>query len=590
MAWHSAIQESEKQVQERTNSYLRYAVDALFEVSSDGYIIFSTPAAEYQWGYPKNDLLGKPITDLVMPEEVDELCALLDEIRKERGRIKVVEHMMRMGDGSWQPCEIIAVGIRDNLFPDSVTLTCRNISERRSYQEQLNFQAYHDPLTKLPNRVFFTELLQNAIERASRSKENVGVIMLDLDNFKFINDTIDHVSGDLLLMHVGNRLQACARPGDTVARWAGDEFIMLLSDVDEETIVAISERIVSVLKAAAYVGGRDVYMTASMGAALSAQGMREADDLLRDVDSAMHQAKARGKDQIVFFDTAMNMIMVKRWELENDLRKALDNKEFRLFYQPIVSLDTGVMVEVEALIRWMHPEKGMICPSDFIPLAEENGLICSIGRWVLYEACRQGNEWRRSIPRIPPLVISVNLSARQLQEPKLLEEINMAVEQSGFSPDLLKIEITESATMEEGQETITKLDSIRQLGIRLAVDDFGTGYSSMSYLSSLPIDTLKIDRSFIAKMMSSMDDGAIVEAIVSLGKMLHMSITCEGIETREEAIKLRALGSDRGQGYYFGRPVPAEEITNTLQSGKLFAIDPSESDDFIDSSADRFSI
>jgi len=567
-----AFNENFQLTQNRINAYMSNTLDVLIGVSSDDVIAFTTPAATKQWMYKLDSLVGASIYDIISPMDHQQLSQVINACRMEPERIRIAELSLRMGNGDWRSCEVILVDLSLESDDATLILTCRDISERKSYQDRLEFQAFHDLLTELPNRALFLQILHNTMERVERTKNNVAIIFIDLDEFKLINENLGHIQGDYLLIHVANRLQACIRAGDTVARWTGDEFVILMEDVDDSAPLGMAERILSVLNTTVFVGGREVYISASIGIAIARHDDRSPEDLLRDAETAMHKAKVSGRSQLIVFDEAMNVQMAKRWELENGLRDAIKNNEFRVYYQPIVSLDTGVVTEVEALIRWISPDGALISPAEFIPLAEETGQIREIGIWVLAEACRQANNWRCNIPRVPPLVVSVNLSARQLREPDLVENVSRVIRESGLPVELLKLEITESVAMTEGDSVMGKLNDLRALGLRLAVDDFGTGYSSMSYLSTLPVETLKIDRSFISRMLRSQDDYAIVEAIVSLAKMLHLSITSEGVELPEEAFALRQLGCDRAQGYYYARPLPADAITQMLRDGIVFTI------------------
>jgi diguanylate cyclase (GGDEF)-like protein len=435
------------------------------------------------------------------------------------------------------------------------------IAERRQAQEQLAHQAFHDSLTGLPNRALFLDRLQRALAQARRAKDPVAVLFLDLDNFKVINDSLGHETGDGMLIAIAQRLRACVRPGDTVARLGGDEFTILLEDVDDACRVArVAERVAAALRAPLVIGGREVFTTASIGIAISTGGDEMPGDLLRDADTAMYQAKTGGKAGYAVFDRSMNTRALERLEIESDLRQALEQGELRLHFQPIVQLESGQLTEVEALVRWEHPKLGLVPPGRFIPVAEETGLIVPLGAWVLQEACRQGQAWQGQRPGDPPLVVSVNLSARQLQQADLVDMTARILEETGFDPARLKLEITESVMMLDAESTIGKLHQLKALGVHLAVDDFGTGYSSMAYLSSLPIDTLKIDRSFVSRLGQQTEAEAIVRAIISLAKTLNLQVTSEGIETPEQLAHLQALGCERGQGYYFARPLTGDAV------------------------------
>lgn len=553
--------ETLRQSEERFRALIRNASDVIAIVTPDGVIRYLSSAAQHLWGYAPEDLEGTCVFALMHPDEAGRPQALLAQACTGPDGGLTAELRLRQADSSWRLSEVILTNLLMEPGIEGIVLTCRDISERKAFEEQLAHQAFHDSLTGLPNRALFMERLGHAQARAKRGLTSVGVIFLDLDNFKVVNDSLGHEAGDHLLVTVAERLTACIRPGDTVARLGGDEFTILLEDLTEGTQVSgLAERIEKVLDLPVAVSGREVFTTGSLGIAVCLGDERTPDDLLRDADTAMYQAKTNGKARSVVFDRSMNADAVERLELETDLRRALEKDEFQVYYQPIVGLETGCIVEVEALVRWAHPERGLIPPLKFIPLAEETGLIVALGRWVLEQACRQGRFWQRQYPQEPPLVISVNLSARQLQHPGLVADVTEVLRETELHPSSLKLEITESVMMLDSETTIPRLHQLKALGIHLAVDDFGTGYSSMSYLSSLPIDTLKIDRAFVNNMGRNPEDMAIVRAIVSLAKTLNLRITSEGIENQEQLAQLHALGCDQGQGYHFDRPMPADQL------------------------------
>jgi diguanylate cyclase (GGDEF)-like protein/PAS domain S-box-containing protein len=442
-----------------------------------------------------------------------------------------------------------------------LTVSGRDITERKALEGELARQAFHDGLTQLSNRVLFMDRLAHALARTSRRDERVAVLFVDLDRFKVVNDSLGHGVGDQLLVEVGRRLQGCLRPEDTIARLGGDEFGILLEDVTGPSAATqVAERIAAQLEAPVLLEGREVFVTASVGIALSAPGRARPEEVLRDADLAMYNAKGKGKARYEVFEGTMTAPAIQRLDLEIDLRSAIARQEFRTYYQPIVSLETGRIVEVEALIRWQHRHRGLLLPEAFIELAEETGLIVPVGRWVVAEVCRQACLWHHDYPGDPPLVVSVNLSARQFQQPDLIHEIAEALRESGLDPENLTLEITESVVMHDAPSTLAKLRALKDLGIKLAIDDFGTGYSSLGYLKRFPVDTLKIDRSFVTGIGRDPEDLAIVRAVVTVAKSLHLSVTAEGIESAEQVAQLRALGCDRGQGFYFARPLSEDSM------------------------------
>ncbi len=472
--------------------------------------------------------------------------------------------------------EIGTLMVSFNRMMATIEQQSEEISQFPRRLEQLTRQAFRDSLTGLPNRALFMDRLTHGLTRARRRHEHLAVLFLDLDRFKVVNDTLGHAVGDQLLIEVSNRLSASLRPGDTVARLGGDEFGLLLEDVaDAETADAVALRIEAEMARPLLFEGREVFITASIGIALSSARIGSPEEMLRDADLAMYHAKAKGSARHEVFDNGMSAPALDRMDLEMDLRTAISRHEFRLHYQPILRLDTGRITEVEALIRWQHEKRGLLQPDAFIGLTEETGLIVPIGQWVLSEACRQARAWQLEFPSDPPLVMSVNLSAKQFQHPQLVGEITRALVESGLEASCLKLEITESVVMQDAPATLAKLRELKDLGIRLAIDDFGTGYSSLGYLKSFPVDTLKIDRSFVRGLSGEGGDSAIVRAVVTVAKSLHMDVTAEGIETDEQRIELKAIGCDRGQGFLFARPGDAEHVRPLLaisKSGALVAV------------------
>ena len=443
-----------------------------------------------------------------------------------------------------------------------------DITERKVAEERLLFDAMHDTLTGLPNRALFMDRLGQAIARAQRREGYAfAVLFLDLDRFKVVNDSLGHMVGDRLLVEMARRLATCLRPADTVARLGGDEFVVLLEDIRTATDATLfADRIQKGLKAPFSLEGREVYTAASIGIALSATGYEHAEDLLRDADIAMYRAKSMGKARSAVFDRAMHSSAMALLELETELRRAVERMDFRMVYQPIVSLENRRIVGFEALIRWQHPTKGDIPPTKFIPLAEETGLIVPVGQWILRESCRQLRAWQGLARRSPPLTMSVNLSGIQLLQPELIMQIDLLLRETGLDGRTLKLEITESVIMEHAQYALDMLKQLKAQNIKLAIDDFGTGYSSMSYLRRYPIDTVKVDQSFVARITSDEENLEIVRSIVTMAHNLKMDVVAEGVETKGQLDKLRALSCEYGQGYYFSRPVERDAAEALLLS------------------------
>ena len=433
------------------------------------------------------------------------------------------------------------------------------ITERKRAEEQLVQRAFSDSLTGLANRALLLDRLGRALKRRSRHPDYLfAVLFLDLDRFKLVNDSLGHNVGDELLRAVARRLKKCLRSQeDTVARLGGDEFTMFLEDIKDETdATRVAERIHKELRISFQVDGHEVFTTSSIGIALSSTGYTQPEDLLRDADTAMYRAKALGKACYSMFDTAMHKRAVALLQLDHDLRRALEQKEFRLHYQPIVLLETVEVLGLEALLRWEHPERGLVPPAEFIPLAEETRLIIPIGRWVLEEACRQVRAWQAQFGADVP--VNVNLSGKQLSQRDLVDQITQILQEFSLDGRSLKLEITESMIMEDIESVITTLRQLKALGIQSSMDDFGTGYSSLSYLHRLPIDVIKIDRSFVSGSRSGVEKPEVVRTIITLARDLGMDVVAEGIETAEQLAQLRALGCKYGQGYLFSKPLNGE--------------------------------
>jgi len=450
-----------------------------------------------------------------------------------------------------------------------------DISERKRAEERLVHEALHDALTGLPNRGLFLDRLHGAIARGRRrSSYGYAVLFLDLDRFKLVNDSLGHLLGDQLLIHVARRLQSCLRPGDTIARLGGDEFTVLLEDMEDPSEASrVAERIRLVFDAPFDVQGHDVFTTASIGIALGGPRYDRPEAVLRDADTALHRAKAEGKARHRLFDTPMHVAAVEHLQLENDLRRALERGEFRLNYQPIVELDTGTVIGFEALVRWQHPERGLLQPDAFIPLTEETGLVMALGDWVLRDSCRQLAAWDATIPGAEALSITVNLSSRQIDDRDLVERVAAAVRDAGIEPRRLKLEVTESLIVGNPSAAAELLNRIKALGCEICLDDFGTGYSSLSYLLRLPIDVIKVDRSFLVDLGRGTRNAEIVWAVLELARRLGMRVIAEGVETHSQVLHLRELDCAYAQGYYFSRPLDADAAVD-LATSRVVSIGP----------------
>ena len=443
-----------------------------------------------------------------------------------------------------------------------------DLTVKRETQEHLLYSTLHDALTGLPNRSLFTERLRHAMRRSARHPDDLfAVLFLDLDRFKEVNDNLGHFAGDELLRAVARRLEACIRPEDTVARLSGDEFAILLESITEISDAGrVAERIEEALSFPINIAGAEVTTSASMGIVTSTMAHDQPEQILRSADMAMYRAKAAGRARYELFDRAMHTDALARLQLETDLRRAVERGEFRLHYQPVVSLRTGRITGFEALVRWQHPERGLVQPADFIPVAEETGLILPMGRWVLSEACRQIREWNKTHPRSEPLTIGVNLSARQFSQSSLVDQLKQVLESSGVSPTSLRLELTEAAIIDRGRYSVAVLLQIRELGVQVYLDDFGTGYSSLSYLHGLPVDGIKIDRAFVSDLDTNEDNLRLVRTLLTLSEIVGIRAEAEGISSAEQLKELRSLNCEQGQGYLFSAPITSDAVEQLLRA------------------------
>ncbi|MHB1231189.1 MAG: putative bifunctional diguanylate cyclase/phosphodiesterase [Burkholderiales bacterium] len=447
------------------------------------------------------------------------------------------------------------------------TMEAHKLAEQvQTAKVELDHLAHHDVLTDLPNRTLLQDRLSQAIELARRQGRQLAVMFMDLDQFKHINDSLGHAVGDQLLRSVARRLVACVRQSDTVSRQGGDEFVLLLPSIEQAEDAALSaQKILVALALPHRIDWHDLHIGVSIGISIYPNDGQDAETLIKSADIAMYYAKEGGRNNYKFFEQSMNVLAVQRQSVEASLRRALERQEFVLHYQPKINLRSGTIVGVEALIRWQHPQRGLLPPAQFVPIAEDCGLILPIGRWVLRAACLQARAWVQA--GLPPITIAVNTSALEFRAKDFLENIRTTLAETQLEPRYLELELTESVLMRDAEATDVMLHALADLGVKLAVDDFGTGYSSLSYLRKFPIDTLKIDQSFVNRISSNPEDAAIVSAVIGMGKSLKQSVIAEGVETPEQCTFLRAEQCDEGQGYYFGRPMAAEALAAVLQTG-----------------------
>jgi diguanylate cyclase (GGDEF)-like protein/PAS domain S-box-containing protein len=534
--------------------------DVIALCEPDGTVTYLSLAARTVFGHDPDDVCGRRIQDLAHPEDA---AALTQALAGARGRGTPgdpvqVTWRIRGPQGSWRDVEAVIADQLDDPDVGALVLHVRDITERLSLQAQLGFRTFHDELTGLPNRALLRDRLQRALNRSGTAAGcQVGLLCIDLDGFKAVNDTLGHDHGDLLLRVIADRLDTLGS-GGMVARLGGDEFAVLLPEVDgPERCATVAEQALAVIREPLEIDGRPITVSASIGFAVAHPGM-SGTDLLRDADLAMYAAKAR-QNQAEAFTPALRVEAMARFDLQNELRNAVRAGDLVLYYQPVVDLETGATVSVEALVRWDHPTRGLLSPLLFIPLAEESGIIQALGAWVLDEAVRQTAIWNQ---QGAALSVSVNLSVREVRD-GLASRVAATLAEAGLSPDLLVLELTESLFL-EGTPELEELALLRRTGVRLAIDDFGTGYSSLSYLGRLPVDILKIDRSFTSGVGAVDELTALTDGIVALGQRLGLTVLAEGIETETQLTELRRMGCRRGQGFLFSRPVPVPELARHL--------------------------
>ncbi|PJA24791.1 MAG: hypothetical protein COX57_06590, partial [Alphaproteobacteria bacterium CG_4_10_14_0_2_um_filter_63_37] len=550
--------------EERIHLLLDSTAEGIYGIDREGLCTFINPAAAQMFGYPQTEaLIGKNLHDLThhtLPDGTPyprQECRMLWPLASGEGVLVEDEWFWRR-DGASFPVSYSSYPIRQGGEITGVVVTFTNITDRVQAEERIRHLAEHDPLTDLPNRTLLTDRMHQAIARARRSGELLGVLFLDLDNFKTINDSLGHEIGDQILCQVGHRLTMCLRDIDTVSRQGGDEFVILLDGIpNADETARLAERILVVLAEPIQIQGLELSITPSIGITLYPNDGHNPSQLIRNADAAMYQAKQSGRNNFQFFTQDLNQRAFARLALENALRRAVERAEFAVYYQPLVDLKTGQISGMEALLRWHHPERGVLAPGEFIQVAEESGVIVPLGMWVLREACRQLQQWRKE--GLPPLLMAVNLSGLQLRQPHLAEEVKKALEAYDIEPHWLELELTESVLVREGGGPQEILGKLKTMGVKLAIDDFGTRYSSLAYLKRFAIDRIKIDRSFIQDLPGDEENAAIVRAIVSMAHSLRLEVLAEGIETQGQLNFVRREGCDAAQGYLFSRPLPAAE-------------------------------
>ena len=561
------------------------AADMIALVDCDGRRLYNSPAYQKVLGYSPEELKATSSIEQIHPDDRARVLKAAERASLS-GRGERMEYRVRHKDGTWRTLESTASPIRNAKGQtEKLVIVNRDITERKRAEEMLVHNAFHDGLTNLPNRALFLDRLQHALTLSKkRSNYKFAVLLIDVDEFKIINDSLGHTAGDELLIQIGQRLKDSVRQVDTVsrprasevlgrptnddtlARLGGDEFTILLDDIrDPIEAVRVAERVQAELATPFVVNHQEIVISASIGIASSTSPHTQAEDLLRDADIAMYRAKRAGKARCEVSDTAMHANAVKRLRLETDLRKALDQGEFRVYYQPIVSLQTGKITGFEALTRWQRPE-GILPPIEFIAVAEEIGLIIPMNRQLLREACQHLRSWQSEFPSSPPLTMSVNITSREFAQPDLASEIRKSLEQTGVDPGCLQLEITETIAMGDAEKSGHVLAQLKATGIGLSIDDFGTGYSSLSRLRRIPVDTLKIDRAFISHMDSDPENREIVRIIIMLAHNLGLKVVAEGAETEEHINLLKQLNCEMAQGYFFSRPADDQAMAKLLVS------------------------
>ncbi|WNR46726.1 EAL domain-containing protein [Paenibacillus roseipurpureus] len=553
-----------KTLEKRFRSVVESAVDAIILADNKGRIILWNQGAHRMLGYGENEMIGKQMSTL-FPERYNLLYRADIAKALQTGKSELLGHTVEMhalrNDQNELPIEV-SIAIWEEEGSYFLSNIIRDISERKKSEEKINQMVYRDPLTGLPNRLLLNDRLMLALNQADANQQVIGIMFIDLDRFKYINDTLGHAMGDRLLVEVAGRFQSCVGKGDTLSRQGGDEFIILWTNTSEDDMMKKAQRIVELFSQSFSIEDHELFVTPSIGISLYPADGSDMDTLIKNADTAMYRVKEIGKNDFQFYTPEMNEMVSKKMQLEIGLRKALERKEFEVYYQPQIDVNSGRVIGVEALIRWEHPKLGFISPVEFIPIAEETGLIIPIGEWVLKEACRQNKEWQNQ--GFPAMRMAVNISSRQFKQSNLIAIVSKALEESGLEPHYLELELTESI-IQDSKYAIMTMHQLKQMGIYLSIDDFGTGYSSLSYLKLFPIDSLKIDQSFTRNMFEDDKDAALVHTIISMAHNLDLKVIAEGVETEAQLAFLSQRQCNEAQGYLFSRPLPAHAISELIK-------------------------
>lgn len=568
---HAEVEESE----ERFRALVSNASDMVLVVDVDDIVTYASPSVKRVCGHTEAALIGAQLQQCVFPDDAAKVALALHTARSEPGQPLTVNFRVPDPDGRIRFIEAALSDLSDEPTVSGVVLNGRDVSEREALEEELRHAAYRDPLTGLPNRALFNGHLEATWPRGD-SSVTLALLLVDLDRFKMVNDTRGHAAGDEILVRAASRIRDMSPPGGFLARLGGDEFAMLVRTADAELATKLAAQITD-----AFQRNNDGVPSVSIGVATHGPGRDTPGDLVRAADLALYDAKRRGRGGYTLFDPDQDSLWIERLELEEDLRNSVKRGQLRLLYQPIVNMETRRVVASEALVRWHHPERGIVSPGVFIPLAEESGMIVEIGDWVLREAIRRIADWEQRFDgeglNGGNRYVSVNVSAAELRDPLYAERVGQALSDAGVPPQCLQLELTETLLADDGHELIRRLEDLKAQGIRLAIDDFGTGYSSLSYLSRMPVDVMKVDRSFVAGMLSSQRVESVVRATISLAQALELKVVAEGVETTAQRDKLLALGETLGQGYLYERPLPPEELEALF--GKELVVQPSDGAD-----------
>jgi diguanylate cyclase (GGDEF)-like protein/PAS domain S-box-containing protein len=552
--------------EERFRSLVQNSSDVVLVINTDGAVTYMSGSGERMMGWQADKVVGQRVhMEAIHPKDLPEARRLFSDVLAQPGGSRTFEVRVRDAHGGWRWLEATWTNLVDDPSVEGVVANLRDVTERKAAEATLAHHTLHDPLTDIPNRILFMDRLGHALARPRRLSGHVAVLHIDIDRFKIVNDSLGHAAGDTVLLTVADLLRESIGPGDTLARLGGDEFAVCCEELDSpREAVTLAARIQDVIRGRLAVDGQDLYLTASIGIMVQTAGTgATAETMLRDADAALHRAKERGRDRFELFDEEMRERAVRRLTLESELRRAIESDALEVFYQPVVALQTGSVTGVEALARWRHPERGFVPPAEFIPLAEEAGVIAQLDELVLRRACREA-----ATPEFGGIQVAVNVSGRHLEERTFPETVAKLLAAAGIEPARLCLEITESVFLADAPRVRRQLGLLADLGVELAVDDFGTGYSSLRYLKRFPVHLLKVDQGFVSEIDRAPRDAAIVQAVVSLAHALGLSVIAEGVETAEQLASLQALGCELGQGYYWSEPLSPKDLRTFLR-GRL---------------------